>query len=534
MPHALYAQLPNIAKAVASVIHSLSRFSTNKMERTVFFRHLARQFRKHFSYDRLCINLYDAEREVLTLFTAADGTVVESITNNRITRNTVASLVIASRKPIVITDLSAHNFESKPHPLASVGLNATIAVPLILKKEVIGSLHLSFATQPEDTVEILNFLVELCPTLTLFIFAVLADEKLESLRTGKTQLDKPFDVPFETRLVNTQDMARTMSTVHKMSPLDIPLLITGETGTGKSMLARYIHQCSPRRAANFVKVNCPSLVSTLFESEMFGHTKGAFTGANAKRMGRVEMAHKGTLFLDEIAELSPDMQCKLLQIFEEKSFERVGESHQQYVDLRLISATNVHISEALAAKRLRQDLYYRLASVVIAMPALRERKNDIVPLLLHFLTKFEGQYAAPHTLVPAESMEVLHSYAWPGNIRELRNVANHLVLHSMDRALTPQAVRDILQESPASAPALAPVVPSQPFAAHSSTPSTPSPSPASDLMTLRENERAYIESVIARAHGKLSGPQGAAALLGMPRSTLQHRMRKLGIRVTSG
>lgn len=536
MPQTVYTQHLKTAQGWSAVIQSLSVFVGNKMERTAFFRHLSRQLRKHFPYDRLCINLYDAEREVLTLFTAADGTVVESITNTRITRNTVAGLVISSRKPIVITDLSAHNFETKPHPLANVGLNATIAVPLILKKEIIGTLHLSFATQPENILEILNFLVLLCPTLATFIFTVLAEEKLDSLRSGKAQVNDPFAVPFESCLVNTQDMARTMSIVRKMSSLDIPLLITGETGTGKSMLARYIHQCSPRRNANFVKVNCPSLVPTLFESEMFGHTKGAFTGANTKRMGRVEMAHEGTLFLDEIAELSPDMQCKLLQIFEEKCFERVGESHQQYVDMRLISATNIDICRALSEKRLRQDLYYRLASVIITVPPLRERRHDIKMLLEHFLNKFSILYNIPMPILTEEALAVLHTHTWPGNIREIRNVANHLTLHTMDQVLTTQTVRDMLHEG----------VPHSTDISQKGTsigapqiqdPSLPLPAVAAPILTdtpqepmsLQEHERAYIQKVIALARGKLSGPKGAAALLGIPRSTLQHRMRKLGI-----
>lgn len=536
MPQTAYTQQFKITQGVSAVIQSLAVFIGNKMERTAFFRHLSRQLRKYFSYDRLCINLYDAEREVLTLFTAADGTVVESITNTRITRNTVAGLVISSRKPIVITDLSAHNFETKPHPLANVGLNATIAVPLILKKEIVGTLHLSFATQPENTMEILNFLVLLCPTLTTFVFAVLAEEKLDTLRSGKAQVSDPFAVPFETCLVNTQDMARTMSIVHKMSSLDIPLLITGETGTGKSMLARYIHQCSARRNANFVKVNCPSLVPTLFESEMFGHTKGAFTGANTKRMGRVEMAHEGTLFLDEIAELSPDMQCKLLQIFEEKCFERVGESHQQYVDMRLISATNVDIRRALSEKRLRQDLYYRLASVIITVPPLRERRQDIKMLLDHFLNKFSILYNVSAPALTQEALAVLHAYTWPGNIREMRNVANHLVLHAMDQALTTQGVRDMLHESVAYSTGSpqkasdfgAPQIQDS-FLPASAAELSASQAADQAPVSLQEHERAYIQKVIAHAKGKLSGPNGAAALLGIPRSTLQHRMRKLGI-----
>lgn len=532
--------LGNAPQAVSQVIRHLSPLVPGKMDRNAFFRILSRQLRALFHYDRFCINLYDAEREFLNLFTAADGTVIESLSNTRIARNTVAGLAIASRKPVVINDLAAQNFANASLPLATVGLNATIALPLILNREVIGTLHVSFARQPEHVVEILNFLLELSPVLTTFLFAVLAKERTTDGRPAGEHCgakDGPGALVLENRLLETRAMAQVMSVARKVANLQIPVLITGETGTGKSMLARWLHRRSPRRAGNFVKVNCPSLAPTLFESEMFGYAKGAFTGAHAKRIGRIEMAQKGTLFLDEIGELSPDMQSKLLQVMEESSFERVGEAAPVGVDIRVLSATNINLPEALACGRLRRDLFYRLAAVVLPMPPLRQRKNDIPLLVEYFTTQFARRYELRPPRLAKAVLRELHCHDWPGNLRELRNVITRILLHSLDAPVTAGFVREALHEwdwahagdTPESMPrATAP--------AGEASGENPGRAPAVTsrdalaLASLEENERRHIEQALRLTGGRLSGPRGAAALLGIPRSTLQHRMRKLGLR----
>lgn len=493
-----------------------------------------------FNYDRFCINLYDAEREFLNLFTAADGTVVESLSNTRIAKNTVAGMAIASHKPVVINDLASQDVGDAPLPLASVGLNATIALPLILNREVVGTLHVSFVRQPDNVVEILNFLLELCPVLTIFLFVVLTEERRARAKAAQqAALNSPGEDDADgtatrlvDRLLETQDMARVMSVARKVAKLHIPVLIIGETGTGKSMLARWLHRSSPRRAANFVKVNCPSLAPTLFESEMFGYAKGAFTGAYAKRIGRIEMAQSGTLFLDEIGELSPDMQSKLLQVMEENSFERVGEARSIGVDIRVLSATNIDLEKALVEGRLRRDLFYRLASVILRLPPLRQRKNDIPILVEYFISQFSRQWDLRPPRLSRGVLSDLCDHDWPGNIRELRNVISRLLLHSLDGAVTESFVRDALHEwepsaeteapAPAS-PEAVPAVEGRPLHAGAGSCSGPA------LPTLEENERAHILEALRLTGGRLSGPRGAAALLGVPRSTLQHRLRKLGI-----
>lgn len=548
--------LSSPSRTVGQVVHHLARIVAGKIDRNAFFQMLSKQLRVLFHYDRCCINLYDAEREFLNLFTAADGTVVESLSNTRIAHNTVAGLAISSRKPVVINDLAAHDFGEGPMPLSSVGLNATIALPLIINREVIGTLHFSFVKQPDNIVEILNFLIELSPVLTTFLFAVLAEERTANARTAPADdVAVPADsssIQLESKLLETPQMARTMAIVRKVAKLNIPVLISGETGTGKSMLARWLHRHSPRHRENFVKVNCPSLAPTLFESEMFGYAKGAFTGATAKRIGRIELAQHGTLFLDEIGELVPEMQSKLLQVLEENSFERVGEASSVGVDIRVISATNINLAEAMEEGRLRRDLYYRLGSVVVRMPSLRERKNDIPLFVEHFIHQFAKEYEIRPPRLPRSVVQALYEHQWPGNIRELRNVVSRMILHSLDSPVTEDFVIETLhlwdvhpaaetataaQNTPETgvrtdadnAPA-APQPPATPLAAGTVQPPQPdAPTNTGSVPTLEENERAHIERTLRLTGGRISGSRGAAALLGVPRTTLQHRMRKLGI-----
>ncbi|MDD4700639.1 MAG: sigma-54-dependent Fis family transcriptional regulator [Desulfovibrio sp.] len=548
MPYEISSDgLSNPSQTVGQVVHHLAKLVVGKMDRNAFFRMLAKQLRVLFHYDRFCINLYDAEREFLNLFTAADGTVVESLSNTRIAQNTVAGLAIASRKPVVINDLAKHDFGDSPMPLSTVGLNSTIALPLIVSGEVIGTLHVSFVKPPENIVQILNMLLELSPVLSTFLFAVLSEERLEKARAAQVVLPQTPDtdttgsILLSTHLLETPDMRRLMALARKVAKLHIAVMIVGETGTGKSMMARWLHRHSPRKGNNFVKVNCPSLPPTLFESEMFGYAKGAFTGATSKRVGRVELAQGGTLFLDEIGELAPEMQSKLLQVLEENSFERVGEASPIGVDIRVMSATNIDLGAAMEEGRLRRDLYYRLGSVVLRMLPLRERKNDIPLFVEHFVQQFAKEYEITPPRLSRSVMEALHEHLWPGNTRELRNVVSRLLLQTLDGPITNSFVAEALHlwKIPAEDVAPAPAVQTQGLASGQpaggwQTPILPQsiPKKADDVLalpTLEENEKAHIEKALRLSGGKLSGPGGAAGLLDVPRSTLQHRMRKLGI-----
>lgn len=527
--------LENSENSVGRLAQKLAVSVSTRMDRNAFFQILSSRLRELFHYNRFCINLYDRDREVLNLFTAADGTVVESLSNTRVASNTVAGMAISSRKPVVINDLSALNKSRSAQTMATVGLNATIALPLIIRREVIGTLHVSFKRQPDNVVEILNFLLSLSPIVASFLYVLLVGEnQSEVMKRGSSNSAESEDEKhgLADKLLNTPSMAQIMETARNVAKFKIPLLITGETGTGKSMLARWVHFHGPRRDKNFINVNCPSLAPTLFESEMFGYVRGAFTGANAKRIGRIELADNGTLFLDEIGDLSAAMQSKLLQVLEDSAFERVGESQPINVDIRIISATNINIQDAIRRGTLRADLFYRLGTVMLHLPPLRERRKDIPLFISHFIKRFSEEYKIRPPHLRDSILDILCAHTWPGNIRELRNAVTSLLLRSMEGDVTESFVRESLRNSASIAESAASVrrglSTTAPVNSGDSKP-VPLPNPR-DFGSLRDMENRHILEALERCGGKVAGPGGAAALLGIPRSTLQYRLRKLGIK----
>ena len=292
--------------------------------------------------------------------------------------------------------------------------------------------------------------------------------------------------------------------VRQVARVETTVLLTGETGTGKELIARAIHEGSPRKDRPMIKVNCGAIPEGVVESELFGHEKGAFTGAIQKRIGRFELADKGTLFMDEVGELSLETQVKLLRVLQEQEFERVGSATPMKVDVRLIAATNRDLEREVAEGRFRPDLFYRLNVFPIRIPPLRERAADIPMLAQHFLAHFQRKFGKPLKRVTPSSLEQMQKYPWPGNIRELQNVLERAcVLARTPDVELPDALRTI--------PGHLPVIREGQFA------------------TLDEHERACIRRALASVKGRIHGPQGAAALLGVNPSTLRSRMQKLGI-----
>jgi formate hydrogenlyase transcriptional activator len=287
---------------------------------------------------------------------------------------------------------------------------------------------------------------------------------------------------------------------------DATVLITGETGTGKELIARALHNRSSRRAHPFVKVNCAAIPTGLLESELFGHEKGAFTGAVVPRVGRFELANRGTMFLDEIGEAPLELQPKLLRVLQEREFERLGSSRTLHSDARLITATNVSLPKMVDAKQFRADLYYRLNVFPIHVPALRERREDIPLLVRHFARHHAQRTGRRIKWIPSSAMDALVRHSWPGNIRELQNLIERAVICSTGERLEVPVWdldRDIV--SPAAGKI------------------------EGSSQTLEEVDRAQILAALKATGGVLSGPQGAARRLGINRSTLQFRMKKLGI-----
>jgi len=297
-----------------------------------------------------------------------------------------------------------------------------------------------------------------------------------------------------------------------VAPTDSTVLILGETGTGKELIARAVHTRSRRRAQPFVKTNCAALPTGLLESELFGHEKGAFTGAAALRVGRFELANRGSIFLDEIGEAPLELQPKLLRVLQEGEFERLGSSRTVRTDARLVTATNVSLPELVEAKRFRADLYYRLNVFPLHVPPLRDRREDIPPLVRHFARHFARRTGRPIRWIPASTMTALVDYTWPGNIRELQNLIERAVIRSTGERLEIPA-EDLTERAVVAAP--------RPVSARAGEDSVG--------RTLEETERAQILATLRATGGVLSGKHGAAQRLGIHRSTLQFRMKKLGI-----
>jgi formate hydrogenlyase transcriptional activator len=296
-----------------------------------------------------------------------------------------------------------------------------------------------------------------------------------------------------------------LSQVTKVAPSDSTVLITGESGTGKELIARAIHKRSKRAGKAFIGVNCAAIPGSLVASELFGHEKGAFTGATQRRLGRFEAANGGTIFLDEVGDLPPDIQIALLRVLQEREIERVGSNTPIPVDVRVLAATNRDLAKLVSEGKFRQDLLYRLNVVPIAMPSLRERLSDIPLLVEYFIARFGRQAAKKFRRIDKKTLQLLQAYEWPGNVRELQNVIERAVILSDSDTF---AVDETwLKAKPSETPR-----------------STP------DLSgKLLKQEREMIEAALAESSGRISGPAGAAARLGLPSRTLDSKIKRLGI-----
>lgn len=326
------------------------------------------------------------------------------------------------------------------------------------------------------------------------------DEKsaqLQPIESGK----QFYDEAFSGIIGRSASLLHTLQEIKTVAPTDSTVLILGETGTGKELIARAVHLASRRQNRPFAKVNCAAIPAGLLESELFGHERGAFTGALNRKVGRFDLAHEGTLFLDEIGDIPLELQPKLLRVVQEQEFERLGGIHTVRVNTRLVAATSRDLSRMVASGQFRSDLYYRLNVFPVRVPPLRERAEDIPLLVEYFVAMFAGRMKKRIEVVPEECMEKLLKHTWPGNIRELQNFVERSVILSSGQTL----------RAPLGELNLAPVRGRLP------------------LTTLEDAERAHILNALQRFNWIVGGPKGAAARLGLKRTTLAYKMKKLGI-----
>ena len=446
---------------------------------------------------------------------------------------TPAGQCFTSSKPLVARGAEIDRFPAEAiRMLRSEGVQTICCVPLTTQGRTFGTLNLASRREDAFTAQDLELLQQVAAQIAIAVENALAFKQIDALKDKlaeeKLYLEEEIrsEFNFEEIIGDSPALKRALAQVEVVAAADTAVLVTGETGTGKELIARAIHNHSPRRERTFVKVNCAAIPSGLLESELFGHERGAFTGAITQKIGRFELADRGTLFLDEIADLPLELQPKLLRVLQEQEFERLGSNHTHRVDVRVVAATNGDLAKLVAERAFRSDLFYRLNVFPIQIPALRERREDVPLLVRYFVQKFSRRLNKTVSYIPAEAMEALANYAWPGNIRELENFIERAVLLSPGKELR-VAISELKPLAFASAAgSFTASADSSPSLASSSSPTFSAPA----ISTLGEAERQHILRALRQTEWRIAGPKGAAALLDMKRTTLQARMRKLGIR----
>ena len=419
-----------------------------------------------------------------------------------------AGWAFSKREPLLLNrvDTSQYAPEVKQR-LDALGVKSGCWLPLSSHGRVLGTLVVASDREDAFTEKDLRVMILVANQVAVAVDNALsfqrAAETQKKLAVEKLYLEEELSTEynFEEIIGESPDLKRVLKQVETVAPTDATVLILGETGTGKELIARAIHHLSTRNDRTFVRLNCAAIPTGLLESELFGHERGAFTGAIAQKIGRLELAHQGTLFLDEVGDIPLEVQPKLLRALQEGEFERLGSTQTIPVDVRLIAATNRDLTQMMEKGQFRSDLYYRVRVFPITVPPLRKRPGDI-PILVHYFTQKHAQRMRKQIeIIPPETMEVLARWHWPGNVRELENFIERGVILSQGPVLR-LPLAELSQEA--------------------ETPYAPS-------VTLEAQEREHILRVLRETKGVIGGPQGAAARLGLKRTTLNSKMEKLGI-----
>jgi len=492
------------------IILKISNAIINQRTRGELFRGITEVLKPIFRFDRISILINEPGENSWQYFSPARGVTIPGLPTDKlpITKGMVPYKAMSEKRTIIL-DIPNEPQVPEAKPLMEAGLVWMICSPLINRGRAIGSVQLSYKECLPLSKDEIDLFEKVSQTLALAIDNMLAYEKLEGLKDKlaeeKSYLKKrvanltaPEDIIYASSL-----MSRLMDSISNVASTDSTVLITGETGTGKDLIARNIHKLSRRSYNTFIKVNCAALVPTLIESELFGHEKGAFTGATSRKIGRFEIANDSTLFLDEISELPINTQAKLLQVLQERKFERVGGSKTLSTNVRIIAASNQDLNRLVKEKKFRNDLYYRLSIFPIHVPALHERREDIPLLVDYFVKKFCSEMNRMPPQFDKSAIEALMDYHWPGNIRELENFIERIIILRSQQPVTKKDIVSILLST------------SVEF--------------EKEVFTLEEVEKRHVENTLRKTGGVVGGAKGTAKLLGVKRPTLQYRMKKLGI-----
>ena len=473
------------------------------------FPEISRFLRRVIGHDYASVAVYDKAAKALSLY-PLDSPLTQGLLGMDRTfpvKETPAgqALVEGKTKAFSREDLLAMQ-SSFVSQMLEQGIQSLCCIPLVTHNGSLGTLNLASKEHSAFIGGDIDFLEQMAAQVAVALDNARAYREIAKLKDKLTK-EKLYledeirsERNFEEIVGESAALKRVLNEARTVAPNDATVLILGETGTGKELIARAIHRMSSRKNANFIKLNCAAIPAGLLESELFGHEKGAFTGAVSQKIGRLELADKGTLFLDEVGEIPLEMQPKLLRVLQDQEFERLGSTRTIRVNIRLIAATNRDLAQSLASRQFRSDLYYRLSVFPIRMPALQERKEDIPLLVRYFVQDFARRMKKQIETVPAETMNALVNWTWPGNVRELENIIERSVILSQGPILTVPLGELSL-----------------------------SPQDSFNDGTLESLRRESMVRVLRETGGVLSGPGGAAARLGLKRTTLQSRMQKLGI-----
>jgi formate hydrogenlyase transcriptional activator len=505
---------------------------TSSLEIREVLRAIAANIREVIHADAVVVSLPDAasgkSRVIAVDFPHGKGAVKEQVT---VTLSPANKKAMDTLKPVVICTREREELAAEAYEIvAAEGIKAICLIPLVNRGRVLGTLSISRTTEAPFVPEDVDFLSRASGQIAIAIENALAYREISQLKDKLAQeklyLEEEFrsEMGFEQIIGNSKALKHVLQQVETVAPSDSTVLLLGETGTGKELIARAIHDRSRRKQRTFVKLNCAAIPTGLVESELFGHERGAFTGAINQKIGRLELADQGTLFLDEVGDISIEIQPKLLRALQEREFERLGSTHTRKVNVRLIAATNRDLEKMVADREFRSDLYYRLNVFPIRIPPLRERKEDIALLVSYFVQKFSKQMQKEIEAVPTVVMRGLMAWDWPGNIRELENFIERAVIVTRGKSL--EAPVGELRKANTDIPTPSVIEEYRQIVAEN-VDSRNDKNGVAEAYARKKREE--IVRALSACKGRVGGADGAAARLGMNRTTLLSRMKKFGI-----